>query len=59
MLAQKHGLTLPPNFVIDTFGRRNLEIIKDMYNWVETVEEARRGRTKRKSTSAAYFANRA
>ena len=40
MLAQKHGLTLPPNFVIDTFGRRNLEIIKDMYNWVETVEEA-------------------
>ncbi len=40
MLAQKHGLTLPSNFVIDTFGRRNLEIIKDMYNWVETVEEA-------------------
>ena len=40
MLAAAHGHTIPENFMLDTFGKRNLEIIPDILKWTSDPAEA-------------------
>ncbi len=42
MLAAAHGHTLPENFMLDTFGKRNLEIIPDILKWTSDKSEAQK-----------------
>ncbi len=41
MLAAAHGHSIPDNFMEDTFGKRNLEIIPDILRWTSDPSEAR------------------
>lgn len=39
MLASAHGHTIPENFMADTFGKRNLEIIPQILKWTDDMDE--------------------
>ena len=38
MLAEAHGHTIPANFMADTFGKRNLEIIPNILKWTDDMK---------------------
>ncbi len=38
MLAEAHGHTIPENFMADTFGKRNLEIIPHFLKWTDDMD---------------------
>ncbi len=40
LLASKHGFSLPDGFIKDTFGKRNVEIIRDVVKWVPDTASA-------------------
>ena len=42
MLAAAHGHTIPENFMLETFGKRNLEIIPDILKWTSDPAEAKK-----------------
>lgn len=42
MLAEAHGHTIPENFMLDTFGKRNVEIIPDILKWTSDPSEVQK-----------------
>ncbi len=42
MLAKAHGHTIPENFMLDTFGKRNVEIIPDILKWTSDPSEVQK-----------------
>ena len=39
MLAKAHGHEIPENFMLDSFGKRNLEIIPNILGWTDDTAE--------------------